>query len=69
MLPLGQLLEGRALFVNTRTGDGVADPLNLNTLLLQGEKDDHGANSDGAGEGRRGDAEGVISTKLPIRGN
>ena len=70
MLSIGHRPEDGPLTVNTRKGDAVAAPVDLNTLLLQGEEHDQGGNSDGAGEGCGGDAErGLISMDFTIRRN
>jgi hypothetical protein len=70
VLSISQWFEDGAGAVNTLKRDGVTSPVQLNTLLLQGEEDDQGANSDGAGEGGRGDAErGFINMKFAIRRN
>jgi len=68
VLSISQGFEDGASGVETRKGDAVAAPGDLNTPLLQGEEGDHGENSDGAGEGGRGDAEGrFISMEFAIR--
>lgn len=64
MRSLGQLLEDGAAAINTRIEDAVAAPFKLNTLFLQGEEDDQATNSDGAGEGRSGDTEGVYQYEI-----
>jgi len=64
MLSLDQLLKYRASAVNPIEGPGVTAPFDLNILLLQGEEGDQGANGNGAGEGRRGDAGGESSSVL-----
>lgn len=56
VLPIGQRPEDGAGSINTREGDGVTTPIDLNTLLLQDEEGEQCTDSDGTGEGSGGDA-------------
>lgn len=64
MSSIGHRLEDGASAVNTREGDGVTTPVDLNTLLLQGEEGNQGTDSDGAGEGSGGDAGSVHQHRI-----
>ena len=64
VLSIGQRPEDGASTIEAREGEGVSVPVDLNTLSLQGEEDDQGTNSNGAREGRRGDAESVRQYKI-----
>jgi len=66
VLPIGQRSKDGASGVNTLKGDVVAAPVDLKLLLLQGEEGDQGADSDGAGEGGRSDAERML-INFPIK--
>jgi hypothetical protein len=61
VLSVGQRLQdgARVSTVDTREGDVVTAPVDLNALLLQGEEDDQCGNGDGAVEGSGGDAENL----------
>jgi len=51
VLSRGQIPEFGAMAINACERDCVTAPVDLNTLLFQGEEDDHATYGDGAGEG------------------
>jgi len=68
VLSVGQRPKDGARTVNTREGDAVATPVDLNTPSLQGKEHNQGRNSNGTGEGSRGDAErGLVTVNFTIR--
>ena len=62
MHSMGQPLEDGAIIVDTREGDVVTAPVDLNALSLQGEEDGQCGNSGTAVEGSGGDT-GSVSTQ------
>lgn len=57
VLPIRQRIEDGTSGVDTLEREVVTAPVDLDTLLLQGEESDQGGNSDATGESSGGDAE------------